>query len=340
MPDEHATTHPAASLALALDLMRSEGHDAQACLRGTGLTVSDLSEETRTVTLQQETIFYRNLLQLTRDPCIGLRIGQTYLPQRYGLFGYALLSASTARQALAIAVNFGHHLTFTWFRMSFAVVGNSVHFEFSDRTAMDADVRAMYFDRDCAGFRIAAEELLRKSPDIGHVWLPHEDYGCRQRYETYFGCPVSFGHPTAKIEFPVSLLDEPLPFRDEVTSRRLAHQCRLLLSKLRRQGELVEKVRDLLIARPGFFPGIEWVAEKLQTSVRTLRRQLAEKGASYQTVLDEVRLGLAQEYLTETDLPLHEIAPLLGFSEAGNFTHAFKRWTGDTPNAYRKKGIA
>lgn len=336
MRNEHTTTHPASSLLLALDLLRAEGHDAQSCLKGTGLCVEDLVEESRTVTLQQETVFYRNLLRLAQDPCIGLRLGQSYLPQHYGLFGYALLSAATGHQALNIATDFGHHLSYTWFQMSFAVAGDCARFEFRERIAIDSEVKEMLFDRDCAAFYVSAVEVLRRQVALSHIRLPHDGHGRRPTYEEHFGCPVTFNHPTAVIEFPRFLLDSPLPFRDEEASRQLARQCRLMLSKVQRHGTVAEEIRGLLIGCPGNFPDIEWIAKKLASSVRTLRRRLSEENTSYQSILDEVRFGLAREYLSETDRPLHEIAALLGYSEPGNFTHAFKRWSGITPNAFRK----
>jgi hypothetical protein len=143
--------------------MRAGGHDVGSCLKGTGLGVGDLTKESRTVTLEQEAIFYRNLLRITNDPCIGLRLGHSYLPQHYGLFGYALLSAGTGWQALSIATNYGHHLSYTWFQMSYSVVGDNVRFEFRDRLVIDAEVREMYFDRDCAAFYVALNEVLRQS---------------------------------------------------------------------------------------------------------------------------------------------------------------------------------
>lgn len=338
MGTEHTSTHPASSLKAALDLMRAEGLDGESCLEGTGLCAADLDRESAVVTLQQETVFYRNLLALTQDLCAGLRLGRTYLPQRYGLFGYALLSASTGWQALKIATEFGHYLTYTWFRMSYSVEGDKVRFAFSDRMAIDADVRSMYFDRDCAAFLVAAVEVLRRPVPLSHVWLPHGGHGKRAVYEAHFNCPVTFNHSCAGVEFPKALLDEPLPFRDDEASRQLAHQCRLMLFKAQRQGSLVEEVRGLLIGNPGSFPDIGTIAGKLGTSVRTLRRRLVEENSSYQAILDEVRFGLAREYLTETALPLHEIAVILGYSEPGNFTHAFKRWSGVNPQDFRKTG--
>ncbi len=335
--NEHATAHPASSLLLALDLMKSEGHGAVACLEGTGLSEASLKRSNKTVTLKQETAFYRNLLRLTGDPCIGVRIGLTYLPQHYGLFGYALVSATNIRQALTIATEFGHHLTFTWFKMSYTVHGELVSFEFRDRLAMDADVRAMYYDRDCTAFGVAANEVLRRPLPLKGIQLPHDGHGRQHTYEQYFGCPVSFGHDHATITFDGGILDAPLPFRDAEASAQLARQCRLQLSKLKHREGFADEVRDHLMGSPGHFPGIEWVAERLNTSVRTMRRRLSDEGTSYQTILDEVRFNLAQEYLLGTALPLQEVAQLVGFTEPGNFTHAFKRWAGVTPLTFRRR---
>jgi AraC-like DNA-binding protein len=116
----------------------------------------------------------------------------------------------------------------------------------------------------------------------------------------------------------------------------LRQQCQLLLAKLGKRNQLIDNVRALLLARPGVFLDINGVAEKLGFSVRTFQRKLGEEKTSFQEILDEVRFRLAKEYLRETRIPLQEIAPLLGFNEPGNFTHAFKRWSGVAPNAFRQ----
>jgi AraC-like DNA-binding protein len=37
-------------------------------------------------------------------------------------------------------------------------------------------------------------------------------------------------------------------------------------------------------------------------------------------------------------VPLGQIAAALGYSEAGAFTRAFRRWSGQTPTAWRVEG--
>ena len=70
-------------------------------------------------------------------------------------------------------------------------------------------------------------------------------------------------------------------------------------------------------------------------STRTLSRKLRKEGVAFSTILDETRAPLAKSYLAERDLPVTEIAWLLGYREVSSFTHAFKRWSGMTPQQFR-----
>ncbi len=53
-------------------------------------------------------------------------------------------------------------------------------------------------------------------------------------------------------------------------------------------------------------------------------------------LLDEIRFGLAREYVGKTNLSMEEICGLLGYSESGNFSHAFRRWSGQSPRDWRR----
>ena len=55
----------------------------------------------------------------------------------------------------------------------------------------------------------------------------------------------------------------------------------------------------------------------------------------WRAVTEEVKNTLAQEYLTNTQLTVAEIAQLLGYTETVNFRQAFVRWYGVTPGQYR-----
>jgi AraC-like DNA-binding protein len=63
---------------------------------------------------------------------------------------------------------------------------------------------------------------------------------------------------------------------------------------------------------------------------------LQDVGTSYQRILDEVRKEMAIEYLRNSNLPIEEIAALVGYSDPSNFRKAFRRWTGRAPSYYRE----
>ena len=81
---------------------------------------------------------------------------------------------------------------------------------------------------------------------------------------------------------------------------------------------------------------LELLAHSLQLSARTLQRRLREAGLSFSELLDETRQQLVLHYLRDPALELAEIAFLVGFSEAGSLARAFRRWTGQSPGAYRQ----
>ena len=69
-------------------------------------------------------------------------------------------------------------------------------------------------------------------------------------------------------------------------------------------------------------------------STRTLKRKLSEEGVSYTSLLDE-RRRLQGVALLRTELSVERIAERLGYSDAANFTRAFRRWTGKSPREFR-----
>lgn len=337
MSSRSAYAHHIRALPPALRGMATLGFSEEACLAGTGITSQDLSSEQAEAqfTLEKEFSFHRRLLQLSDDPLLGLTLGKTYTLETYGLFGYAFLSAATLRQALMVAQNFWL-LSYTLSKMQLAVRGNTAAFSFTPTIAVPADLVQYYTDRDAAAVALAGELALGESLPVQRVTLGHDHDQHRLRYETLLGCPVVFGGSITSIEFPASILETPMPMRNAESSSICQQQCQLLLARLSTQSGMIEKVRALIIARPGYFPDIEFVAEKLHTSIRTLRRKLKEENSSYQQILDEVRYQLAKDYLSNSTMPLDEVSVLLDYSTPGNFSVAFKRWHGLSPRQFRQ----
>jgi len=92
--------------------------------------------------------------------------------------------------------------------------------------------------------------------------------------------------------------------------------------------------RELIKLLPTGVSGKEQVAQALNMSTRTLYNKLEGTGTTYREVLDDTRRSLAEDYIRQ-DLPIYEIAYLIGFSDTANFSRAFKKWTGKSPMEFR-----
>ncbi|MCX2972859.1 AraC family transcriptional regulator [Halieaceae bacterium IMCC8485] len=327
--------HPARVLLPPLEVLLDMGFTPKSCLAGTGVSLAQMNNINTRISLEQELRFYRNALDLTGDPTIGLKLGEPFIPQRYGLFGYALLSAETFRHALTITENFGR-LTFSFFSFSFGVDGSQAWFSIGEPPPIDQELIDVYMDRDMSAAGVDFTEVLGVGFSIDRVLLPHDGKGFKQKYRDHFDCPIEFGGAEGRFYFSSDLLDKPLPKSDPESSRHLQHQCQMLIAKMTSHGSFVDEVRLLMLARPGYFPDIDALAGKIGMSARTLRRRLKNEGSTFREVLEEIRYGLAREYLANTHLPMDEISLLLGYTEPGNFSHAFKRWSGLSPSLWRQ----
>lgn len=84
------------------------------------------------------------------------------------------------------------------------------------------------------------------------------------------------------------------------------------------------------------YPSIQTAAEAAGIPLRTMQRRLAEAGVTYSGLIAASRLRVAKAWLTESDMPIAEIAATLGYTAASNFARAFRRQTGISPTAYRQ----
>jgi len=139
-------------------------------------------------------------------------------------------------------------------------------------------------------------------------------------------------------------------FLKEKLNRELPQQNELALDLCKEQLEQIRpllvvddsasfKVQEYLSSTPLYRTDMEKCSQKMNITSRTLRRKLETEGTSYQRILDEFRNTLAVKYLNSTSMTLEEIAERLGFSDAANFSHAFKRWCGHAPRASKENRL-
>lgn len=321
----------AASALLLTRLAVERGVPAETVLAGTGLDLDLLRTPGTEMLGRQELTLLRNLQAACPDHDLALAAGSRYHLTTYGIWGFALASSPTVRDALAVGSTFVD-LSFTFCRLAVEQHGAEVHLCLDDDD-VPSDIRAFVVARDLAGMRTLAGEL---APGLALQGLtvrlpPPPD---AEPWRSLFGVTPQFDAPRNVAVLDADALDLPLPQADELTAAMTERQCRELVERRRSRTGVAGVVRDELVRTPGAMPSLDEVAARLAVSDRTLRRRLSEEGTSFRALVDEVRCALAEELLSTGSLTVEQVARRLGYAETASFTHAFSRWKGVSPRAW------
>lgn len=293
-------------IAVLVEHAEATGATARAALAGTGLSIRDLGDPDGMVTAEQELRVVRNLLRADKPATrSGIVLGRRYRIATFGLAGYALVSSRTLLDAMNFALRFVD-LTFTFSIPHARIDGDQVVISAYDDN-LPRDVRRFLVERDLA----AVEAVLR---------------------ELFLGAlPTVFDAETDTVSFPASYLSAELPRASPAGVVLAEELCADLASRRRDGSALAQQVRILLAQRVSFDPTTAGVAATLAVGERSLRRRLAEEGASFQRLLDEVRIALAEQLLATGSLSIDEVAQRLGYATSSSFITAHRRWHGTTP---------
>ncbi len=80
------------------------------------------------------------------------------------------------------------------------------------------------------------------------------------------------------------------------------------------------------------------IAKELHFNPQYLMRAFKTKtGCSIMEYITQTRMGTAQKILGETNLPIKEVANMVGYSDYAYFTRVFRKETGKSPSQYRNE---
>jgi AraC-like DNA-binding protein len=169
------------------------------------------------------------------------------------------------------------------------------------------------------------------------VLLPRTAPVDQEPYWRHFRAPVRFNQETAVIVFPTRDLDRRIAGADPIVRALLEERIQQM--KGTQGSALSDDIRRLLRTRlTSKRCSADDIADLLTMHRRTLSRRLKGSGMGYRAITNEIRFEIARQLLQDTEVPLGQIAAALGYSEASAFTRAFRRWSGQTPTAWRGDG--
>lgn len=154
-------------------------------------------------------------------------------------------------------------------------------------------------------------------------------------YQQIFRCPVRFNEAHTAVILPKRAMGHRLASANAEV-RGALHQAMQKMMAEQHPG-FAGRVRHVL--RPMLLAGRashREVAAHLAIHPRTLGRRLEEEGFTFEDLKDEVRAAVSHELLARTSLSIADVGAALGYGTPSAFVRAFRRWTGQSPSAWRR----
>jgi AraC-like DNA-binding protein len=170
---------------------------------------------------------------------------------------------------------------------------------------------------------------------LGGQWVPpeigFEHPASSGVVESLFpGARIRPGQQVGYLVVPRSFLHTPAPG----VNRENAGKADMVIAE---NLDFVEALRLLLRSYiADGYVAEQCMASMLDTSVRTLKRRLSERGLSYRSLLDEVRFDTAKEMLRRPGAKIIDVSRSVGFEDQSHFTRMFRRIGGLTPREFRR----
>lgn len=328
---------PSYSFPLMLSVMEELGVSADLILKNTNLKLNEIRTKVLLLSYHQAMIFVSNLVKHSPRPDIGLYIGSRYKVTTFGNLGYAMMSSANWLDALQMATKY-HKAASSLLQMESCLIqtGKTLAIRVEPPYPI-GDFLPFTVEKLFASLVSVTLALLDQPMYPTSVQFSYQKPSYHKAYGDIYKCPVEFSRDTNIIQFDRELLMQPIPMANPVHARMGEELCIGFMAKHFIGDSLSHKIANMLLQRPGNFPGMEQIANELGMSLRTLRRNLKSQSTSYRAIADDARKKLAIEYLQTSSLNMEEIARLVGFTEATNFRRAFRKWTGKAPSNYRSK---
>jgi len=333
------------SAAYARLALQSGVAPASELLRGTGIEPAALAE-LEYIEASRLAVLFRNYNRYVNDRGWTARLGSQFNIASHGPLGFAALSAPTLGAAMDVMGNL-HASRNTALRAEVFATDSHYVMRVEDMTG-EPDFACWLVESVLKIMEVLLSTIL--GHPVGRNVLIHFAHpappGAEQLLAGY-DARVTFAAADNRIAVPLAWRHLPSPLHDEPVFRANVIKCRELIAAREQVRSVVATVRDLLsnhfdaqlldagAIRPP--PTLEQVADTMHLTSRTLIRKLEREDTAYKTILEDLRKDYAQRLLQDAGLKVADVAEILGYREAANFTRAFRRWYGTSPALWRRR---
>jgi len=313
--------------------LRAAGIPLKPLLASVGVTVAQIEDRNARVAVQSQIRLLERASRVLNDELLGFHLARDCELRELGLVYYVLASSGMLADALHHAARYGR------------IVNEGVLLRIREGREIRIGLEYVNVerrdDRQHIQFWLTiivrlVRELTNRRLVPSRARVIHPGRKTQAEFRTYLGCAIDFSAVADELVFAGNIGRMPVVGADTYLNDLLTRYCEEALAQrgnarpVPLRSEVENAIAPLL---PHGMATAPEIARRLGLSHRTLARRLAHEGLSFTQILGELKLDLAKRYLRD-GLAVSRIAWLLGYQEVAAFTHAFNRWTGQSPRQW------
>lgn len=313
------------------------GADVQQLCREGGITPEMLEKDDVLAGLEVNCNIMEAALRLTKDPFLGLRIGQATSPVVLGMVGLLMESSPNLQTALVNLEQYVRTVT-KLYDFYTEVRGEELALYCEPIPAWNSlspETARMSVELSFSGTLHIVRMLTGKTLYPLRVSMRYPRPRDTREYLQVLKVEPSFGQSSNHIVFRLKDVRLPVIGHNPTLTALFRDLLEKEIAKTRQRESFANEVRRAVLQNfDTTLPQLTDVVTVFNTSPRTLQRKLKDEGTSFQEIAESVKHELALGLLKDSSLTVNEIAYKLGYAEPSVFRRAFKKWTGTNPKAY------
>jgi AraC-like DNA-binding protein len=326
---------------LACKRVREAGENLARLVSRAGLTMAEIDDPHLRLDVRTQIKLLELAAEELQDDYLGFHLAQDFDLREIGLLYYVMASSASLAETLLNAERYS----------TLNNEGIRVRVNLERRTLVALRYIGVERDADRHQVEFWLAALLRICRHLADSRLVPGRIRVRHRrlvalppdVRSFLGCGVEFETNADEILFSASVASLPSVKADPYLNRLLLGYADEAMGRQKPSRSSISAHVEEAIAQllPHGRANVQAIASRIGMSRRTLARALAAEGTTFAELLDRLRFALAKRYLLEWELPISNIAWLLGYRETSSFTNAFRRWAGSTPREFRvERGAA
>jgi AraC-like DNA-binding protein len=326
-----------------LDWLRSEGADVDQMLVMARLDRAVLEVREATLLPTQFDAFVASARRLTGRTDLGFQAGRRVQQTMHEILGFGMLSCRNLDEVMRLVARHYHLMTET-FRLRWRRIGAGAgEALYTPTIAMPLQTLQFYMEMHASGHENQVRLFMGGDLPPYEVTLAMAEPPHVARYHAL--APVQFrfdpaAMPGVRVVMGSEMLDRALPLGNPRMVAEIDERCRTLGQRPPAGDEgWGDYVRMVLRQTQGELITLEEVARHAQVSVRSVDRYLRKEGLQFRDLAQQVRFERACERLSQPSATVAQVAAELGFSDAANFSRAFRRVIGVAPGEFQRRAI-